>query len=79
LPGVSPKRWPPCGGGGAPPKPTASHYYRGSQLVEHKSNEIPAVRQLLARVDVTGCLIGVDALHTQQDTARQIVLKPGAD
>jgi len=33
----------------------------------------------LARVDVTGCLIGVDALHTQQDTARQIVLKPGAD
>jgi hypothetical protein len=57
----------------------ASQYYRGSQLVEHKSNEIPAVRQLLARVDVTGCLIGVDALHTQQDTARQIVLEAGAD
>src|ERR1019366_6731776 len=34
----------------------ASQYYRGSQLVERKSNEIPAVRQLLARVDVTGCL-----------------------
>jgi hypothetical protein len=56
-----------------------SQYYRGSQLVERKSNEIPAVRQLLARVDVTGCLIGVDALHTQQDTARQIVLAAGAD
>jgi len=57
----------------------ASQYYRGSQLVERKSNEIPAVRQLLARVDVTGCLIGVDALHTQQDSARQIVQEAGAD
>ena len=57
----------------------ASQYYRGSQLVERKSNEIPAVRQLLARVDVTGCLIGVDALHPQQESARQIVQEAGAD
>ncbi len=42
----------------------ASHYYRGSQLVETKSNEIPAVRKLLERVEVAGCLIGIDALHT---------------
>jgi hypothetical protein len=54
-------------------------YYRGSQLVESKSNEIPAVRQLLERVEVAGCLIGIDALHTQQDTARQIVQEAGAD
>ena len=33
-------------------------YYRGSQLVETKSNEIPAVRQLLERVTVAGSLIG---------------------
>jgi predicted transposase YbfD/YdcC len=59
--------------------PPASQYYRGSQLVERKSNEIPAVRQLLARVDVTGCRIGVDALHTQQESARQIVQEAGAD
>jgi len=57
----------------------ASQYYRGSQLVETKSNEIPAVRQLLERVDVTGCLIGVDALHTQQGTARPIVQEAGGD
>ncbi len=57
----------------------ASQYYRGSQLVETKSNEIPAVRQLLDRVDVTGCLVGIDALHTQQDTGRQIVQEAGGD
>lgn len=57
----------------------ASQSDRGSQLVESKSNEIPAVRQLLARVDVSGCLVGIDALHTQQDTARQIVQKAGGD
>ena len=57
----------------------ASQYYRGSQLVETKSNEIPAVRQLLERVEVAGSLIGIDALHTQQETARQIVQEAGAD
>jgi hypothetical protein len=57
----------------------ASQYYRGSQLVETKSNEIPAVRQLLQRAEVTGCLIGLDALHTQQDTGRQIVQEAGGD
>jgi len=57
----------------------ASQYYRGSQPVETKSNEIPAVRQLLERVEVAGGLIAIDALHTQQDTARQIVQEVGAD
>ena len=37
------------------------------------------MRQLLKRVDVAGCLIGIDALHTQQDTARQIVQDAGGD
>ena len=57
----------------------AGQYYRGSQLVETKSNEIPAVRQLLERVTVAGSLIGIDALHTQQETARQVVQEAGAD
>jgi len=56
-----------------------SQYYRGSQLVEVKSNEIPAVRDLLERVDVAGCLVGIDALHTQDETARQVVQEAGAD
>ncbi len=57
----------------------ARQYYRGSQLVETKSNEIPAVRQLLERVDVRDQLVGIDALHTQQDTGRQIVQEAGGD
>jgi predicted transposase YbfD/YdcC len=57
----------------------ASQYYRVSQWVETKSNEIPAMRQLLGRVEVAGSLIGIDALHTQQETARQIVQEAGAD
>ena len=56
-----------------------SQYYRGSQIVENKSNEIPAVRKLLDRVDLSGCLIGVDALHTQRETGQQIVQEAGAD
>jgi hypothetical protein len=56
-----------------------SQYYRGSQLVEAKSNEIPAVRELIERAEVQGSLIGVDALHTQKETARQIVQEAGAD
>jgi hypothetical protein len=56
-----------------------SQYDRGSQLVEAKSNEIPAVRELLGRTDVAGALIGIDALHTQQETARQVVQEAGAD
>jgi len=57
----------------------ASQYYRGSQRVDNKSNEIPAVRALLERVDVHGSLIGIDALHTQSETGRQIVIDAGAD
>ena len=41
--------------------------------------EIPAVRQLLARVAVADSLIGIDARHTQQDTGRQVVQEAGAD
>ena len=49
----------------------ASQYYRGSQLVEGKSKEIPAVRQLVAQVGVAGRLIGIDALHTQMGLENQ--------
>ncbi|WP_328939906.1 ISAs1 family transposase [Streptomyces tauricus] len=38
-----------------------------------KSNEIPAVRDLLkAFTDQAGAVITVDALHTQSDTAQAI-------
>ena len=38
-----------------------------------KSNEIPAVRTLLAGLDLTDVIVTVDALHTQTDTAKFIV------
>jgi hypothetical protein len=56
-----------------------SQYDRGGQLVETKSNEIPAVRRWLERVEVAGSLPGLDALHPQQETARQIMQEAGAD
>jgi predicted transposase YbfD/YdcC len=56
-----------------------SQYYRGSQLVEEKSNEIPAVRELTQRVEVAGSLVAIDALHTQKETARQLLQEAGAD
>lgn len=48
----------------------------GQQAVEAKSNEIPAVRDLLAgfeAADLRGCVITLDAMHTQNQTATAIM------
>ncbi len=45
----------------------------GQLAVAAKSNEIPAVRTLLASFDLTDAVVTVDAMHTQTDTARLIV------
>ena len=46
----------------------------GQAAVTAKSNEIPAVRDLLrAFADLAGAVITIDALHTQHDTARVIL------
>jgi predicted transposase YbfD/YdcC len=51
----------------------------GQVAVEEKSNEIPAVRELLkAFADVAGAVFTIDALHTQHDTA-QLIIGRGAD
>ena len=50
----------------------------GQVAVDEKSNEIPAVRELLkAFADLAGAVITIDALHTQSDTA-QVILGRGA-
>lgn len=54
-------------------------HYLGSVVVPEKTNEIPAVRELLGRIDVRGKLVSIDALHTQDQTAREIVLAHGGD
>lgn len=56
-----------------------SQRYLGSELVEQKSNEIPAARQLLERLDLEGRFVSLDALHTQQETARAVVQEGGGD
>jgi predicted transposase YbfD/YdcC len=51
----------------------------GQVAVDAKSNEIPAVRELLkAFADLAGAVLTIDAMHTQHDTARAI-LSRGAD
>jgi predicted transposase YbfD/YdcC len=51
----------------------------GQVAVEEKSNEIPAVRDLLkAFASLAAAVITIDAMHTQSDTA-QVILGQGAD
>jgi predicted transposase YbfD/YdcC len=51
----------------------------GQVAVEEKSNEIPAVRDLLkAFASLASAVITIDAMHTQHDTA-QVILERGAD
>ena len=45
--------------------------------VDGKSNEITAVPELLARLDIAGCIVSMDAMHCQKETARQIVDRGG--
>jgi hypothetical protein len=56
-----------------------SQYYLASGIVETKTNEIPVARQLFEGMDLKGRLVSLDALHTQTDTARAVVLEAGAD
>ena len=43
--------------------------------VDDKSNEIPAVRDLIGLLEVEGCMIVADALHCQKETASLVVEK----
>jgi hypothetical protein len=52
----------------------------GTELVETKSNEIPAARTLLAKVGpLDRKVVMLDALHTNQETLRIIKQEQGAD
>lgn len=56
-----------------------SQYYLGSALVDVKTNEIPVARELFKKLDLDGRTVSLDALHTQDQTARELVLEHGAD
>jgi hypothetical protein len=57
-----------------------SQHYLGSALVDTKTNEIPVAQQhLIPHLDLQGRFLSLDALHTQDQTARAVVLEAGAD
>lgn len=51
---------------------------RSVQIAE-KSNEIPAIKPLLAGIDLQGCTVTADAMHCQQESARFITQELGGD
>jgi hypothetical protein len=56
-----------------------SQHYLGSAIVDTKTNEIPVARELFHKLNLDGRKVSWDALHTQDQTARDAVLEHGAD
>lgn len=52
---------------------TANHLVLGQRIVEEKSNEIAAIPELLRLLDVSGCIVTIDAMGCQTDIAGQII------
>ncbi|MGH6921899.1 MAG: ISAs1 family transposase, partial [Geminicoccaceae bacterium] len=50
----------------------------GQRRVDGRSNEIPALPELLAMLALDGCIVTADAMHCQKDTA-QAILDRGGD
>jgi len=51
----------------------ANHLVLGQQKVNDKSNEITAIPELLKMLEISGCIITIDAIGTQTKIARLIV------
>lgn len=47
------------------------------KTVEDKTNEIPAVQELIDMLDVEGLIITADAMHCQKETAKKIIENGG--
>lgn len=54
-------------------------HFLGSEITDSKTNEIPTARDLLRKQDLTDKLVVADALHTCEETARQILFEGGGD
>ena len=57
---------------------TANHISLGQVVVDEKSNEITAIPKLLQMLELSGCLVTIDAMGCQTEIAEQIVAA-GAD
>ena len=53
------------------------HLVLASVPVDTKTNEIKAIPELLALLDITGCIVTIDAMGTQKAIAAQIVAQGG--
>lgn len=49
----------------------------GQKTISEKSNEIPAMRELLELINVHGCMVVADALNCQTETAEAIINNGG--
>lgn len=47
----------------------------GSKSVEVKSNEIPAVQELLRELEISGCMVVADALQCQKRRQKQLLME----
>ena len=60
-----------------------SNHHHGAVLhqveIAEKASELHAVEPLLEPLDLKGCIVTADALHTQVQTARYLVDKKQAD
>jgi predicted transposase YbfD/YdcC len=52
---------------------TANHLVLGQVKVDEKSNEITAIPQLLEALEVSGCVVTIDAMGCQTDIAEKII------
>ena len=56
---------------------TDNHLVLGQQAVGKKSNEITAIPELLRLLDVSGCIVTLDAMGCQTAIARQVIDQGG--
>ena len=49
----------------------------GQKVVESKSNEIPAVRELLDEINIKGAIVTMDAMHCQKETVEKVIENGG--
>jgi predicted transposase YbfD/YdcC len=56
---------------------TANHLVLGQMKVKGKSNEITAIPTLLAILDLSGCIVTIDAIGCQTEIVQQIVNQGG--
>ena len=52
---------------------SANHLVLGQVKVDEKSNEITAIPQLLAALEVSGCIVTIDAMGCQTEIAEKII------